>query len=257
MLEDTGDLAAAVTAILAGASAAGLDPGALVSLHAAIRALDPAGAPPSCQASHRGSGYGSDSEFLEAISEAEDQIRDRIQAATQLQEQATTAAGQAQADLDDAQQDLRAAKAGLAAAHAMPTRHPCTGCHGAKTAAIAAAEDAIAAAAQRITEATRRLRLCEDVTEIPGPLAQRLDRGRPRQGGQRRCAMQVEREITVEVDAQPLGRDVAGSDVRPVGLSAPFFQPPGGAAQTKSKSAAEDSSTGRPSVPTPSRSISS
>lgn len=114
---------------------------ALVSLHAAIRALDPAGAPPSYQASHRGSGYGSDSEFLEAISDAEDQIRDRMQAATQLQEQATTAAGQAQADLD-AQQELQAAKADLAAAHAMPTRHPCTGCHGTKTTAIATAEDA-------------------------------------------------------------------------------------------------------------------
>ena len=43
MLEETGELAAAVTAILAGASGAGVDPRAVVSLRAAIRALDPAG----------------------------------------------------------------------------------------------------------------------------------------------------------------------------------------------------------------------
>ena len=43
MLEETSELAAAVTAILDGASGAGLDPRAIVSLRAAITALDPAG----------------------------------------------------------------------------------------------------------------------------------------------------------------------------------------------------------------------
>ena len=65
MLDETGELAAAVTAILAGASGAGADPRAVTGLRAAIAALDPAGAPPGYQAGsrtdrHPGSGYGSD-----------------------------------------------------------------------------------------------------------------------------------------------------------------------------------------------------
>ena len=51
MLDETGELAAAVTAILAGASAAGVDPRAIVSLRAAIGALDrPAPRPATRQA---------------------------------------------------------------------------------------------------------------------------------------------------------------------------------------------------------------
>src|SRR5271166_5361691 len=92
MLEETGELAAAVTVILAGASGAGVDPRAIVSLRAAIQALDPAGAPPGYQAGsrtdrHPGSGYRSDGEFLEAVSDAEDQIRDWLRDAEQLAEQ--------------------------------------------------------------------------------------------------------------------------------------------------------------------------
>ena len=83
LLEETSELAAAVTAILDGASGAGLDPRAIVSLRAAITELDPAGAPPGYQAGsrtgrHPGSGYGSDAEFLEAVSDAEDQTLDWI-----------------------------------------------------------------------------------------------------------------------------------------------------------------------------------
>jgi len=82
MLEETSELAATVTGILDGASGAGVDPRAIVSLRAAITELDPAGgAPPSYQAGdrtgrHPGSGYGSDAEFLEAVSDAEDQTLD-------------------------------------------------------------------------------------------------------------------------------------------------------------------------------------
>ena len=43
MLEETGELAAAATVILAFATGAGLDPRAVVSLRTATRALDPAG----------------------------------------------------------------------------------------------------------------------------------------------------------------------------------------------------------------------
>ena len=79
MLDETGELAAAVTAILAGASGAGVDPRAITSLRAALAALDPAGGAPGYQAGsrthrHPGSGYGSDGEFLEAVSDAEDQV---------------------------------------------------------------------------------------------------------------------------------------------------------------------------------------
>ena len=47
MLEETGELAAAATAIFAGASGAGVDLRAIISLRAAIAALDPAGALPA------------------------------------------------------------------------------------------------------------------------------------------------------------------------------------------------------------------
>src|SRR5208282_239272 len=148
MLDETGELAAAVTAITTGASGAGLDPRAIISLRAAIRALDPAGGPPGYQAGrradrHPGSGYGSDSEFLEAAVDAEDQIRDWLHDVGQLQEQAVAALDQAHADLERAHRDLQAARQALAAALAMPAKKECDGCHGRKAAAVAAAEAGI------------------------------------------------------------------------------------------------------------------
>ena len=179
MLDETGEMAAAVTAILAGASGAGVDPRAIVSLRAAIWALDPAGAPPGYQAGSRtdrypGSGYGSDSEFLEAVSNADDQIRDWLHDVNQLQEQVIAAAGKAHADRERAQHDLETARQALAAAYAMPTKKDCDGCHGRKAAAITAAEAAIAGAEERIRDAERRIGICEDATEILDPLARRL-----------------------------------------------------------------------------------
>ena len=179
MLDETGELAAAVTAILAGASGAGVDPRAIVSLRAAIAALDPAGAPPGYQAGsrtdrHPGSGYGSDGEFLEAVSDAEDQIGDGLHDVNQLQEQATAAAGKAHADRERAQQDLDTARQALAAAYAMPAKKDCDGCHGRKAAATTTAEAAIAGAEERIRDATRRISICEDTAEILNPLTRRL-----------------------------------------------------------------------------------
>jgi hypothetical protein len=179
MLEDTGDLFQVITAILAGTQGAGVDPAAVVSLRAAITALDPAGGAPGYQAGSRagrrpGSGYRSDSEFLEAVSDAEDQIRDWLRDADQLAEQVIAAADKAHDDLERAQQDLQAARADLAAAYAMPTRDPCTACHLAKAAAIAAAEAAVADAEERIHHADRRIDLCADTSEILDPLTRRL-----------------------------------------------------------------------------------
>ena len=179
MLDETGELAAAVTAILAGASGAGVDPRANSSLRAALAALDPAGGAPGYQAGsrtdrHPGSGYGSDGEFLEAVSDAEEQIRDWLREAEQLAEQVIAALDKAHAGRERAHQDLETARQDLAAAYAMPTTKDCDGCHGRKAAAITAAEAAITGAEERIRDATRRIGICEDTAEILDPLTRRL-----------------------------------------------------------------------------------
>jgi hypothetical protein len=150
VLEETGELVQAITAVLTGAQGAGVDPAAATSLAAAAWALDP-GADTGYDAGskhdrHPGSGYRSDSEFLEAVVEAEDDARERLQELQQLHETVAAAMDAAQAALD--------------AAYAMPVREPCTGCHGAKEAAIADAE--------------RRIGLCEAAAEILDPLAEHL-----------------------------------------------------------------------------------
>ena len=142
------------------------------------RSTQPA-APPGYQAGsrtdrHPGSGYGSDGEFLEAVSDAEDQIGDWLREAEQLTEQVTAALDNAHADRERAQQDLETARQDLAAAYAMPTNKDCDGCHGRKAAAITAAEAAIAGAEERIRDATRRIGICEDTAEILDPLTRRL-----------------------------------------------------------------------------------
>ena len=178
MLDETGELAAAVTAILAGASGAGVDPRANSSLRAALAALDPAGGAPGYQADSRTDrhpgGYGSDGEFLEAVSDAEEQIGDWLREAEQLTEQVIAALDNAHVGRERAQHDLETARQDLAAAYAMPTTKDCDGCHGRKAAAITAAEAAIAGAEERIRDATRRIGLCEDTAEILDPLTRRL-----------------------------------------------------------------------------------
>ncbi len=180
MLEETGEVAAAVTGILDGASGAGVDPRAIVSLRAAIRALDPAGGPPpgyqagSRTDRHPGSGYRSDAEFLEAVSDAEDQTLGALRDAGQLTEQVIAALDAAHDDRDRAHRDLQAARQDLAAANAMAVSEPCDGCHSAKAAAIRTAEEAIAGAEGRIRDAERRIGICEDTTEILDSLTRRL-----------------------------------------------------------------------------------
>ena len=180
MLDETSELAAAVTEILSGASGAGVDPHAIVSLRAAITELDPAGAPPpgyqagSRTDRHPGGGYGSDAEFLEAVSDAEDQTLDWLRDTGQLQEQVIAALDTAHDDRERAERDVEAARQDLAAAYAMPTREPCDGCHGRKAAAITTAETAINAAEERTRDAERRISICEDTTEILDPLTRRL-----------------------------------------------------------------------------------
>src|SRR5438552_3365734 len=121
MLEETGELAQAVAEVLAGAQGAGVDPRAVISLTAALQALDP-GAAVSYSAGSQtdrrdGSGYGSDGEFLEALSDAEDQVRERLREVKALQEQVFLAMDCAQQDLGQAHRYLEVARAALAAAY--------------------------------------------------------------------------------------------------------------------------------------------
>ena len=180
MLDETGDLAQAVSEVLAGAQGAGVDPRAVISLTAALQTLDPgasAGYSAGSQKDRRdGSGYGSDGEFLEALSDAEDQVRERLREVKALREQVSLALDRAEQDLGQARRDLEVARAALAAAYAMPTRKPCDGCHRARTAAIAAAEVAVADAEARIADAERRIGICEAAADILDPLAERLAR---------------------------------------------------------------------------------
>jgi hypothetical protein len=180
MLDETGELAQAVTELLDGAQGAGVDPRAAISLTAALQTLDP-GASTSYTAGSKedrqdGTGYGSDGEFLEALSDAEDQVREHLREVKAVQEQVSLALDRAQQDLGQAGCDLEQARAALAAAYAMPTREPCDGCHSARAAAIAAAGAAVAEAEARIADAQRRIAICEAAADILGPLAERLTR---------------------------------------------------------------------------------
>jgi hypothetical protein len=180
MLDETGDLAQAVSEVLAGAQGAGVDPRAVISLTAALQTLDPgasAGYSAGSQKDRRdGSGYGSDGEFLEALSDAEDQVRERLRKGKALREQVSLALDRAEQDLGQARRDLEVARAALAVAYAMPTRKPCDGCHNARAAAIAAAEAAVADAEARIADAERRIGICEAAADLLGTLAVRLAR---------------------------------------------------------------------------------
>ncbi len=62
----------------------------------------------------------------------------------------------------------------MAAAYAMSTKEPCNGCHGARAAAIAAAEAAVADAEARIQDAERGIGICEAAADILDPLTERL-----------------------------------------------------------------------------------
>ena len=175
MLADLDDLTAAVATVLDGAQGAGVDPGAVAGLKSALVTLDP-GAPVTYDAGdrltrRRGTGYGSDGEFLEAVADAEDQIQVRCREVADLQKRVTVALDEATEDLQQGRRDLAEARAALAAAYSMGTTLPCRGCHGERDAAIAAAQAAVADAEARIADAERRITLCEAAAEILDPLA--------------------------------------------------------------------------------------
>ena len=188
ILEDTGDLAQMITSVLAGARRAGVDPAAVTSLQAAIRALDP-GASTGYDASseqdrHAGGGYRSDGEFLEAASEAEAGVQEHLREVQQLREHATPTA------MDTAQADL-------SAAYAMAVRDPCNGCHGAREAAI--------------QDALRRIGLCPDRRRDPRPAGRTAGTGTGPAAGRPRGPR---RGLPAGLRVHPQGRQAAR--LRPV-----------------------------------------
>lgn len=159
-LADVGEPAEAITGILGGGRRAGLDPAALGGLVGAAAALGVDGL--TVYAAGRGPGarYANEGEFAGELADAEDDIAERLKAARKLHDQTVTT-------FDAALDDLDAGRQALAAALSMPTKDKCDGCHGAKAAAILAAETAIAAADQRIA-------ICQSALEILAELTARL-----------------------------------------------------------------------------------
>src|SRR5208282_5574515 len=97
------DLTAAVAVALDGAQGAGVDPRAVAGLKSALVTLDP-GASVTYDAGgrltrRRGTGYNSDGEFLEAVTDAEDQIQVRCREVADLRKRVAAAIDQASGDL--------------------------------------------------------------------------------------------------------------------------------------------------------------
>lgn len=170
MLAEISDLAEVAGEVLVGAEQAGTDRGVVTGLIAAIRTLDPGLAvqyDAGSQSDRRVStGYRSEWEFLEGVSDAEDQLEQRRRAAAALLSQVKELQDSAQQALDVALVDLADAHRRLSAALAMPVNEPCTGCHGAKHAAIAEAEAAADDATDRARDARQSVAMCETAAEV-------------------------------------------------------------------------------------------
>jgi hypothetical protein len=151
LASDTADLAEEVTSILGGARAARLDPDALTGLAGAALALG-AGSLSVYQAET--ARYASDGEMAAAIEDADDVITGHARAVARLATETTTG-------LDDARDALGDAYAERDNARAMAVSVPCAGCHGARAAAIAAAEQHIGGAEDRIAYAQAAARVLD------------------------------------------------------------------------------------------------
>jgi hypothetical protein len=149
-LAETGELAAEVIIIIGRARAARVDQDALGGLVRAVRALD--GDPVAMLHAAAGTGhpFATDIRLVAAAEEAAAEIADRKGTAEQLRRRAVEA-------LHHAGEDLAEAEADLARARAMPIWDPCEGCHPARAAAIAAAQEEIRECRQRISRATEAI----------------------------------------------------------------------------------------------------
>jgi len=138
-LDDAEDLAEESTGILGGGRSARIDPDALRGLAQAALSL---AANSLTVYRAQGAAYSTDSDFTDAVAEAEVELTVQVAAMARLTEEAGAA-------LDDAEDNLEDVRADLARAQAMPVSRPCDGCHPAREAAIAAARVAIADASDR------------------------------------------------------------------------------------------------------------
>lgn len=156
-LADTEDLAEETAGILGGGRAARLDPDALTSLAATALAL---GAGSVAVYRAETARFADDRELLEAVEEAEAEIAAGAAAVRDLQSEADSARSAAC-------RELEAARDALDRARAMSVHRPCDGCHPAREAAIAAAQE-------RIKDAQERIAYCDAALEVLSSLARRL-----------------------------------------------------------------------------------
>jgi hypothetical protein len=166
-LADPSDPRAETLTCLGAARHAGLDPDALSGLVGCAAALGASSIGTYTAGTAWAGRHGDERHFLGHVSAIEDDLKERLHAATRLARQATEA-------LDDARDGLDGARKRLAAAHAMPARRPCDGCHDARRAAIAAAEAAITEAQEAIRECETRISISEETIRILTDLVRRL-----------------------------------------------------------------------------------
>jgi hypothetical protein len=172
VLTGDSDLITALDDVLAGAEQAGADRAAVQGLISAVRILDPAARrydPGEADDMRVSSGYASEVEFLEGVGDAEDQARQAHREATAFRDTAAALLDDAVLDAETARACLAEARGRLSDAYAMPVAEPCTGCHGAKQAAISEAETAIADAEARIRTATQVMTSAEAAIAVLEP----------------------------------------------------------------------------------------
>src|SRR5258708_13131190 len=138
-LADTGDLAERIIEIIGWARAARVDQEALGGLVTAVRLLDGdvIALFRAVRGRYQAGKFHRDTELLEIVGEAEDDISERVKAAGQLRRQAAEA-------LQRARSDGTAAGRELSRARAMPVTDPCRGCHQARARALQTAHDHLA-----------------------------------------------------------------------------------------------------------------
>jgi hypothetical protein len=154
-LADTDDLAETVTGILGRARGNRLDPDALTAVTGAALAL---GADSVTVYRAEGKPYDFDTDYAEAIDDAEDEIADQLAAVTEARDEAEDARTAAHDALDEARDDL-------AEARDMPVDRPCTGCHDDRREAIDEAKEAIVDARERIGYAEAAIAELDDAAE--------------------------------------------------------------------------------------------
>jgi hypothetical protein len=159
-LADLEELAGTAVAILGAARNSGLDPDALSGLIGAANALG-ANSLDVYTAGQHNQRYENENAYLLHVAGAEEEISERLAAASRLGDRVMAA-------LDAALDDLDTAHRELAAARAMAVTEPCDGCHRAR-------DEAISAALAAVDDAETRIRYCQGAAEILSLMTPRLE----------------------------------------------------------------------------------